>query len=331
MRATITGATGLLGSNLAERLLAEGWQVRATRRGSSKVDHLADLDIDWVEAGLDDPAALARAFEGSDAVFHCAAAVSVLPRPTPELIRSNVDGTRHVTEATRLASAGRLVHVSTAACVGLSVNGELVDETATYNFEREGLDDGYSTTKRDAERLVLAAAAEGLNAVVVNPSFIMGARGAKPSSGRVILETALGRVPALPSGANNFVHVRDVADGMLRAWQRGRAGERYILSGENRRWDVMIRRIAELAGVTPPRFNAPRWVMALIGLGGDLAERISGKEQMVNSINVRWSNTNSFKFTCEKAKRELGYSPRNPDEGVVEALAWFRGAGMIPG
>lgn len=331
MLATITGATGLLGANLAELLLSRGWRVRATRRGSSRTEHLSDLDIHWVEAGLDQPDALARAMEGAHAVFHCAAAVSVMPRPTPELVRTNVDGTRSLLYAHRRSGAGRLVHVSSAVCVGLSEDGTPVDERAPYNFEREGLNDGYSQTKLQAERLVLEAVGEGQDAVVVNPTFMFGPRDSKPSSGRVIVEVAHGRLPALPGGANNFVDVRDVAAGMLATWERGRAGQRYLLTGENRPWDAMFLRIGELLGVRVPGWHAPRPIMALIGWGGDLGQWISGKELTINSMAVRWSNTRNFQFTCEKARQELGYSPGDPDDGVRAAIAWFRYAGMIPG
>lgn len=329
MLAVITGATGLLGANLAERLLAEGWTVRATRRGSSRVDHLDDLPIAWVEAALDQPDALVRAFDRADAVFHCAASLALPRRPTPELIATNVEGTRNVIEAARRACAGRLVHVSSAACVALSTDGTPVDETATYNFEREHLDDGYSITKRDSERLVMEAADAGLDAVVVNPSFFFGPRDARPGSGRVIVELARGRIPALPDGVSNFADARDVAAGMVLAWHKGRRGQRYLLGGENRPWPDMMQRIAALLGVRAPSWRAPFWATLALGYLGDLGQWALGRELTVNSVAVRWSHTPSFVLTHARATQELGYAPRDPDEGVKAAIAWFRARGMI--
>lgn len=328
MIAAITGATGQLGANLAERLHQEGWTVRATRRGSSKVDHLADLPLQWFEAGLDQPEALARAFDGADAVFHCAGDLALPRRPTPSQIATNVTGTGNVLAAARRAS-GRVVHVSTASCVGLSVNGALVNEEATYNFEIEGLDDGYSLTKRDAERLAIAAAEAGQDVVIVNPCFLFGPRDARPGSGRVIIELARGKIPALPSGVSNFVDSRDVASGMLLAWQRGISGQRYLLTGENRPWATMFEHIAAILGVRAPRLRTPDWATMMVGYLGDLGQAVVGRELTVNSVAARWSTTKRYQFDGGKARRELGYSSRDPDEGVRAAVDWFRQAGML--
>lgn len=328
MIAAITGATGQLGANLAERLCQEGWTVRATRRGTSRVDHLADLEIQWFEAGLDQPDALARAFDGADAVFHCAGDLALPRHPTPSQIATNVTGTANVLSAARRA-AGRLVHTSTATCVGLSTHGELVTEDATFNLEIEGLDDGYAVTKRDAERLAVAAAQAGQDVVIVNPCFLFGPRDARPGSGRVIIELARGKIPALPSGVSNFVDSRDVAQGMLLAWRHGISGQRYLLTGENRPWATMFEHIAAILGIRPPRLRTPDWATMLVGYLGDLGQAVVGRELTVNSVAARWSTTKRYQFDGGKARRELGYTSRDPDEGVRAAVAWFREAGML--
>ena len=246
MRVVITGATGLLGGNLAEACLAAGHQVVATRRATSRLDHLEDLDLTWVEAPLEDVDALARAFDQADAVFHCAARTSLLARPTPALRAANVHGTEHVLEAVARAGAGRLVHVSSTVAVGVSDTGEPCTETSPWNLETHGLADGYARTKRWAEARVLDAAAQGLDAVVVNPGFLLGPRDARPSSGQLVLEIARGQARLAPGGSNSFVDVRDVAQGMLSAHARGTAGQRYILAGHNLPYSDMFARISHI-------------------------------------------------------------------------------------
>src|SRR5262245_50232044 len=143
MLAVVTGASGLLGGNLAIELIAQGHHVRATRRGRSHVTHLEDFPIEWVTADLQDEDALARSFVDADVVFHCAAQVSIVRRVTPELRAANVDGTQRVLKAVRKGGAKRLIHCSTVGAVGLSEDGRPCDESATWNFDKLGMADGY--------------------------------------------------------------------------------------------------------------------------------------------------------------------------------------------
>jgi dihydroflavonol-4-reductase len=327
--AVITGATGLLGGNLAIELIRRGHRVRATRREGSKASHLSAFPIEWVSAELSRLDALAAAFAGADVVFHCAAMVSILKRVTDEIRRTNVDGTAHVIEAVRRANVARLVHCSTVGAVGLSEDGRPSDETALWNFDRHGLADGYVTTKHLAEELVRAAAAEGLDAVIANPTYMLGPYDAKPSSGKLITMIARGRVPAWTTGINNFVDVRDVARGMILVFEKGRRGERYILGGENLTYRDIGERIAREAGVAPPRLRAPRWALRLIGMGGDLIEAITRSEPLANSMTVAYADCTTFQFTSEKAKRELGYAAGPIEPAIRDAIAWFKRNGML--
>jgi len=330
MHTVVTGATGLLGGNLAIALLEAGHTVRATRRGSSKAAHLADFAIDWVEADLGDPEALTRAFQGADAVFHCAAAVSIRKRPTPTLMAANVEGTRHVIAAVRQAGVKRLVHTSTVGAVGLSEDGQPCDETQRWNFDQQGMADGYVTTKHLAEEEVLGAAAEGLDVVIINPSYMFGPYDARPSSGAMIIEVVRGRVPGWTLGINNVVDVRDVARGTIAAWQRGKAGERYILSGEEVTYKALFERIAEIAGTRPPSWGVPRWATRLFGQAGDIQEWMSGGEPLINSVAAGYANCVTFRFRHDKATRELGYAPGPIELAIRDAITWFRKQGMLP-
>ncbi len=326
-RIAITGASGMLGSNLAALLLADGHQVVATRRGSSKVAHLDDLTIEWREADLADPGALARAFVEVDAVFHCAATVSVLKEITPEMKAANVDGTRHVIAAAIDAKVPRLIHTSSIVAIGLSENGQPCDETARWNYDDYGLTNAYAITKYQSERDALAAV-DRLDVVVVNPTYMFGPRDARPSSGKLLLDIAKRKLPAWTPGINNFADARDVARGMIAAWQRGRRGERYILGGHDLTYRAMLEMAAKVAGLAPPRFGLPFALARLVGLWGDLLEK-RGREPLVNSTQVRYAFTDRTKFSSAKAQRELGYTIGPLEDAMRDALAWFRAHGML--
>lgn len=326
-RVCITGASGLLGGNLAAELAAAGHEVVAIKRGGSKVSQLDDVPITWKAAELSDVAALTRAFEGCAAVFHCAAAVGVIREVTPEMYATNVTGTQHVIDACIAAKVGRLVHTSSVVAVGLSTNGKPCDETATWNFDREGLIDAYAITKREAEDVVHQAK-DRLDCVIVNPAYMFGPRDARPSSGTLIVEVAKRRVPGTTPGYNNFVDVRDVARGMIAAWLKGRRGERYILAGHDLTYAEVFRRIARVAGVKPPRFAIPHAVAKLVGRWGDLVEK-RGKDPLVNSTQIRYAFTDKFRFKSDKAAKELGYTFGPIELAINDALIWFRTNRML--
>jgi dihydroflavonol-4-reductase len=324
--AVITGASGLLGANLAEILIAQGHRVRATKRATTKIDHLADLAIEWVDGDLDDVDALTRAFEGAEVVFHCAAAVSVQRDVSPELERTNVVGTANVIEAMRASKAKRLVHTSSVVALGLSDDGEPVDETVTWNFDRHGLADGYAITKHRAEELVRAAT--DLDTVIVNPAWMCGPRDVRPSSGKLIVSLARREVPGWTPGYNNFADVRDVARGMIAAWQRGRRGERYFLGGHEMTYRDFFRTVAKVVGVAPPRFYMPYFAARVVGRLGDRREA-KGKPALANSTQVRYAYTSRFRFTAAKAQRELAYEIHPLEPAIADAVAWFRARGML--
>ena len=312
----------MLGGNLAAELIAAGHQVVATKRAGSEVKHLADLPIEWHDAELAWTGALTKVFAGVECVFHCAAAVTVKREVTPEMTAANVTGTENVIESCIAAKVKRLVHTSSVAAVGLSTDGRPCDETATWNFDTEGLVDAYAITKRQAEDRVTAAK-DRIDAVIVNPTYMFGPRDAKPSSGGMILDVVTGKVPGYTLGYNNFVDVRDVARGMIGAWQKGRRGERYILAGHDMTYRAVFDEIARVAGVKAPRFGVPKRAAWLLGKWGDFVER-RGKEPPLNSTGsstriptssasratrpARSSATRSDRSSRRCATRSLGFA-----------------------
>lgn len=329
MRVAITGASGLVGANVAEQALAAGHEVICTKRASSRVDHLAHLAIEWRDADLGDEEALARAFEGAEIVVHAAAAVDVGIAATAAMRDTNIGGTGRVIGACRSAGVRRLVHVSSVAAIGCSDGSRDVTEDDPFNFAEHGLLDGYVETKRAAQDLVQGAARAGeLDAVIVNPTYMFGPYDARPSSGVLIVELARGRIPVSPTGMQNIVDVRDVARGILLAAEKGRTGELYILGCENVTYDELFERIARIGGLRAPRLVAPKWVAAPAGWLGDLRTALGGSS-LVTSMTIRWSYERGYRFSHAKAARELGYAPGPVDEGIRACIEWMRGRGML--
>jgi dihydroflavonol-4-reductase len=164
--------------------------------------------------------------------------------------------------------------------------------------------------------------------VIVNPSYMLGPRDARPSSGRLIIDVVRGRVPGWTLGYNNFGDVRNVACGMIAAWHKGRRGERYILAGHDMTYGDVMRRIAEVAGTRPPRLRVPRAAAWLFDKWGDLVER-SGREPVVNSTQVRYAYSDRFRFRSDKAARELGYQVSPVKPALGDAIAWFHAHGLL--
>jgi dihydroflavonol-4-reductase len=239
-----------------------------------------------------------------------------------------VDGTRHVIEAVRAAGVHRLIHCSSVAATAIGDGTALVTEDDAWNLPAFGLDDTYSISKRESEDVVRAAVNEGLDAVIVNPTYMIGPLDSKPSSGRLVIGLMHRKVPGYTEGSNNFVDVRAVAKGMVLAWKRGRRGERYILGDRNLTYREFMELVARIAGVDPPARRVPQAIARVFGIGGDLLELVTRKEVLINSMKVAWSECPGFRFSSEKAKRELDYDPGDLERAIRDAIEWFRSHGM---
>lgn len=326
--AAVTGASGLLGANLAAELIAQGHTVTATRRPGTDTSSLADLPVTWVCADLGSVAELCDVFAGADVVFHCAASVSTRRTITPAMSSINIGATRAVVEAAITVGTPRVVYTSTANTIGPAPEGTPADEHTPWAMDGAGLASAYAVTKRRAEMLVVGAY-DRLDAVIVNPTYLVGPRDTRPSSGRLIVEVANRRIPFWTPGYNNFADVGEVARGMVAAWLHGKRGERYILGGQELTYRDFMERVARVAGVDPPRRRLPYPVAWIAGKGGDLAEAITRRETTVNSFNVRYAFTDLYRYRSDKAVRDLAYVVGPIEPAIRNAITWFRTRGMI--
>jgi dihydroflavonol-4-reductase len=320
----VTGATGLLGNNVVRQLVAAGRAVRALVRPTTPDGGtpLADLRVRSIVGRLDDERAVQAAIDGATSVVHAAALVHVGWQRAAEMHHVNVEGTRRVAAAARRAGA-RLVYVSSVDAIGLRSDGLPADEDTPPG----GMPPcPYVLTKQAAEAVVLDEVDKGLDAVIVSPVYMIGPWDWKPSSGRMLLEVAAGRGLFAPPGRNDFVDVRDVADGVLAAAVRGRTGRRYILGGHSLSYLEAWRIFARVTGRRPPIGLAPRPFVRVAGWCGDLAGRLLGRESDINSAATTIALL-AHNFDCGRARRELGYECRPLEDAARDAWAWFQERG----
>jgi dihydroflavonol-4-reductase len=232
--------------------------------------------------------------------------------------RVNVQGTELVARCARRAGA-RLIHVSSVDAIGLRHDGEPADEETPPGGMPEC---PYVVTKREAEEAVLHEIDQGLDAVIVNPVFMLGPWDWKPSSGRMLVEVASGKGLFAPPGGNDFVDVRDVAAGILAAMDRGQTGRRYILGGHSLSYLEAWRIFTRVGGRIQPLGTVGPVVLRVAGWCGDLAGLLARREPAVNSAAITMSML-PHHFSCERAKRELGYTIRPLEDAVQDAWEWF--------
>lgn len=324
----VTGASGFVGSAVARALAARGAKLRLLARGASPRANLEGLDAEIVVGDMADPDAMTRAMAGVRWVFHVAADYRLWARDPEEIVRNNLAGVRAVMGAALAATVERVVYTSSVATLGFRDDGTPSDETLPLKPE-EAIG-AYKRSKVVAEREVERyAAEEGLPVVLVNPSTPIGPRDIKPTpTGRIIVEAALGRMPAFLDTGLNLAHVDDVADGHIRALEKGRQGERYILGGTDVSLGRMLADIAGMVGRKAPTVSLPRAPLYPLAVITEAVAFVTNKEPFLTLDALKMASHHMF-FSSAKAGRELGYSARPYADGLADALAWFRQAGYV--
>ena len=318
MTVCITGATGFIGAHVAQ-LASQSHPVRVTYRDEARLTRLGASDVEPIRADVLDRGALRRAFRGCDTVFHCAGFVGSHP---PERVwQLNALAPRLAVEAAAAEGVGRVVVTSSVAGIGPAPQGETGTEADVYRGGGLGL--AYPDAKHEGEAEALAAGArEGVEVVIVNPSYVFGAPVDRSVPGetstRMIGNYLRGRLPAVVDGETNVVDVRDVARGHLRAAERGRPGERYVLGGHDIPWVELFERVARLSGVRRPLLVLPReaGAVARMAEAAGVPVPISPEGLVLMAQNWRYSSA--------KARRELGYRARPLDRTLTDTIEWYR-------
>lgn len=306
-KVAITGATGFVGSQAALELLRHGASVCALVRASSDIRRLVAAGVSCKVAPLSAPEELARALEGAEIVIHAAGAVG-FDYSWDEYTQVNVQGTQQLLVACRRAGVRRLVYVSSIVAVGASETPRVLDERMTWNLEPYEVP--YITTKRWGEEVALAANGCDCEVVAVNPASVVGPDDFTNSEfGAMCKRFWNGRLRFCFGGGNNFVDVRDVAMGIRAAAERGRPGERYLLSGENRTYPAFLADLAKAAGRPIARFQLPLVLAPVLGQFSEYYYARRKKTPYFSRARAAMMGL-YFYFSHAKASEELGYCPR---------------------
>ncbi len=329
MTTLVTGATGFVGAAVVRRLLARGTAVRVLAREASDRRNRAGLEVETVAGDLRDRASLEKAARGCVALYHVAADYRLWVREPETIYRVNVEGSRDLLRAAAEAGVARMVYTSSVATLGLKRDGTPADETTPVAFG--DMIGHYKRSKYLAEEEVRRLIAdEGLPVVIVNPSTPIGPRDVKPTpTGRVIVEAAAGRMPAFVDTGLNVVHVEDVAEGHLLAFDRGRVGERYVLGGRDMTLAEILAVIAPLVGRRPPRVRIPHDLILPLAHAAEAWARLRRKgEPFVTVDGIRMAKKRMF-FSSARAESELGYTARPAEHALEDAVAWFKDEGYL--
>jgi dihydroflavonol-4-reductase len=329
LKAFVTGATGFVGSHVAQVLAEQGAELRLLVRASSDLRNIEGLRADRVVGDLRDPGTLGNALSGCDVVFHVAADYRLWIRDPDQMYRANVEGTRALLEAARRAGVGRVVYTSSVATMGFSSNGHVADENSPVSLDE--MIGHYKRSKFMAEQVAIEAGKSGMNVVVVNPTTPVGERDVKPTpTGRIVVDFLKKRFPAYVDTGLNLVDVRECALGHVKAMEKGRTGERYILGGENLTLKQILDKLGAITGLPSPKVKVPYAVALAAGVVDEVVTgRIMGGEPRATIEAVRMSRKKMF-VTSGKAERDLAWKETPVESALRRAVEWFRSNGYAP-
>ena len=329
MKVFITGATGFVGSHVAQQLSDGGADLRLLVRQSSRRDNIAQLNADVVLGDLRDSASLRKGMEGCELAFHVAADYRLWTKNPEEMYDANVNGTQSLLKAAQATGIRRVVYCSSVATMGFG-NGDLVtdEDTAVSVADMIG---HYKRSKFLAEQVVLDAAKNGVDVVMVNPSTPIGERDIKPTpTGRIVVDFLKRKFPAYADTGLNLVDVKDVARAHILAAEKGRPGIRYIVGGENLTLKQMLDKLAAITGLPSPTVKVPHAVTLLAGVVDEFwTGHIRGQEPRVTIDAVRMGRKKMW-VSSARAERELGYKFAPVDDCLRRAAEWFVANGYAP-
>lgn len=317
----VTGATGHIGNVLVRKLLAQGEKVRALVWRDEDTTPIKGLDVEKVEGDVLDPISLEPALRGVETVYHLAGIISIMPGRNPLVWQVNVEGTRNVLEASQRAHIRRLIYTSSIHAIARAPNGVEMDESLGFDVHNPYGD--YDRSKATASLEVQKAAAEGLDAVIVCPTGVIGPYDFRGSEmGEVIRGAAEAHPMFYVEGAYDFVDVRDVADGMIAAEKHGRQGESYILSGQKLSVRYLLATVREVTGKA---FSSVKIPFSLAEFAAYFTPWYYRKTQSKPrftpySLEVLQSNSD---ISHKKAASELGYKPRPVYESIADTVRWL--------
>jgi len=329
MKVFLTGATGFVGHHVAKALAAEGADLRLLVRKSSNLKNLEGIAGDTVVGDLLRPETFAPALAGCEAVMHVAADYRLWIRDPDAMYRANVDGTRELLRLAREASVRRAVYTSSVATMHFRADGIVINEDTPVSLA--DMVGHYKRSKFLAEQQAIAAAQDGQQVMILNPTSPIGANDQKPTpTGRIILDFLNGKFPAYMDTGLNLVDVAEVARTHVAALRKGTPGRRYILGGENLTLKQILDKMSAITGIPSPTVKIPFAVAATYAFFEELITgRVRGKEPRATLEEVRMGRKKMFASSA-RAQQELGFRIVPVYPAMRAAIEWFRANGYAP-
>jgi dihydroflavonol-4-reductase len=317
----ITGATGFVGSKLAQELCSRGLEVHILRRSASSNPILDTLPVHHHIGDIRDRQAVKTGMLNTTAVFHCAGIVSFWKKMRKKQYEVNVDGTEVVASTALELGIRRFVHTSSVAALGPAENGSIIDEQTPFGWGK--YDIGYNISKHEAELRVIDKIKNGLDAVIVNPSTIVGPGDVNMHGSAIVSNVLAGRLPFLIETPMNIVDIEDIVQGHILAFEKGITGEKYILSGHSLPLGELLETIRKLAGGKAPRKKIPFPIAYALATIIEFVATTINKKPLVTRELLRVGKYRG-EFSCRKAENELEYK-RTPLEDTIRKTAeWLR-------
>jgi dihydroflavonol-4-reductase len=325
----LTGATGFVGSHVARVLAGKGARLRLLVRSTSNLANLAGIPAETVVGDLRRPETFASTLAGCDAVFHVAADYRLWVRNPDAMYASNVAGTKDLLRLAREAGVPRFIYTSSVATMGFRSDGTIVNEDTPVSLD--AMVGHYKRSKFLAEQEAVAAARAGQQVIILNPTTPIGAGDIKPTpTGRIVVDFLNRKFPAYVDTGLNLVDVIEVARAHAAALEKGRAGERYILGGENLTLKQMLDKMSAITGLPSPRLRVPHDVaMVFAFFDENIQGRLQGREPRATVEAVRMGRKKMF-ASSTKAEVELGFQIVPVYQALRSAIEWFRTNGYAP-
>jgi len=319
MKVAITGASGHIGNCLVRELIKKGARVKVLVHDFA--NDLAQLDIEMVHGNLSDNESLKKLCTGVDVIFHLAAKIAIDNRHSEQVYSINVTGTTNLIEAAKWAGVKKFIHFSSIDAFRFISSEQVLDETTPLVETNKSI---YAFTKAESERLVLNAVKEGLDAVILSPAAVIGPYDYRGSFlGSALIKIYQNKIPMLIPGGYNWVDVRDVAEAAIQSVEKGRKGEKYILSGNFCNLLELSKIIGKISGERTPQLLAPVSLAKLAFPFIQLYYSLINEKPIYTHQSLELLVNSPKNISFEKAKKELNYSPRPLEKTLRDTFNWY--------
>jgi dihydroflavonol-4-reductase len=319
MKVAVTGASGHIGNCLIQELIKKGARIKVLVHDFR--NNLDEMEVDLIQGNLLEPESLISLCEGIDVVFHLAAKIAIDNRSSELVYNTNVTGTKNIIKAANIGGVKKFIHFSSIDAFQIEPSNHILDENRSLFVSNKSV---YSFSKAEGEREVMKAVKEGLNAVILSPTAVIGPFDFRGSLlGKALLEIYQNKLPFLVSGGYNWVDVRDVVSASIQAIESGRQGEKYILSGNFCSLKELSSMISKISGCKIP-FQVPFSLARLACPFFQTYATITKKEPLYTQQSLDLLVSSPEYISCEKAKKELKYEPRSLEQTLSETFDWYK-------